>query len=72
MSDEQINLCVKCDERIKEFNQKSLKCNGNCNKSLHYTCSDYNTSQLEFLESNKSNVKWFCDMCSQNKQPLNA
>ncbi|CAH2005563.1 unnamed protein product [Acanthoscelides obtectus] len=59
------NFCVKCEEKKGIQTEKMLKCNGNCNKGLHYTCSSYNTSELQFLESNKNNIKWFCDGCSQ-------
>ncbi|KAG5868107.1 hypothetical protein JTB14_034637 [Gonioctena quinquepunctata] len=66
MADEQNkNFCVKCDEKIGDTADNTLKCNGPCNKALHYTCSSYNTSELKFLESNKDNIKWFCDRCSR-------
>lgn len=65
MADSNENFCVKCEKIGDIAAEKVLKCNGKCNKTLHYTCSSYNTSELEFLESNKHNVKWFCDGCSR-------
>lgn len=64
MADSNENYCVKCEKSGDVAAEKVLKCNGNCNKTLHYTCSSYNTSELKFLETNKHNVKWFCDGCS--------
>lgn len=67
------NFCVKCDETIcEDSNTKAIKCsNDKCNKSLHYTCSQFKMSELKFLESNKNNLKWFCDGCSiQDKTGL--
>ncbi|CAH1154161.1 unnamed protein product [Phaedon cochleariae] len=66
MADEIRNFCVKCDENIGDAAQaKILKCNGQCNKVIHQTCSSYNASEWQFLETNKDNIKWFCDGCSQ-------
>lgn len=70
MADSIENFCVKCEKKGDNSAEKVLKCQGKCNKTLHYTCSSYNTSELEFLESNKDNVKWFCDGCSNDGTPV--
>ncbi|XP_060529527.1 histone-lysine N-methyltransferase 2A-like [Cylas formicarius] len=67
MADQSRNFCVKCDEKLSNDKdvQKTLKCSGSCNKGMHYTCSSYNTNELQFLENHKDNVKWYCDGCSE-------
>ncbi|KAL1489329.1 hypothetical protein ABEB36_014247 [Hypothenemus hampei] len=66
------NFCVKCDEVLTgRDTEKMLKCTANsCNKGIHYTCSSYNTSELQFLESNKDHVKWFCGGCKNTNDAV--
>lgn len=61
--------CIKCINTIDKTSEKVILCGEwNCLNCMHHSCSSFKPTELKFLETNKNNIKWVCDVCLNKPQ----
>lgn len=55
-------VCGQCVSKFKQ-NEISLKCSGFCDNIFHPKCVNLQSKDIQFLNNNAENIKWFCDKC---------